>query len=358
MHIGFALYGGLDQQSGGFRYDRRLIEELRAGGDTVEVINLPWRSYPRGLIDNLSPPPLDRPHDEFDVLLQDELAHPSLLRANRRVSCPVVCIVHHLRADEGRPLTPLYRAVERRYLDTVDAAICNSKPTREAVLSTSSLASSAVSTAPPAGDRFDPDITDEAIADRAQSDPFEVVFVGNIEPRKGLDTLVAGLAAVDAPWRLTVVGRATDEEYYSRVQGQSRETGCQERVRFAGRLSDEELAAVLRSGHLMAMPSRHEGFGIVYLEGMGFGLPALATSAGGARDVVDHNETGVLVDPDDRQAITQAVSSLATDRDRLVSMGQMARRRYEAHPDWETTADRVRAFLTTVIESEPMKVGR
>jgi glycosyltransferase involved in cell wall biosynthesis len=348
MRVGLVLYGDLDGQSGGFRYDRRLIEELRAAGDTVEVVDLPWRSYPRGLLDNLSPSVRRRLEGNFDVVLQDELAHPSLLRANRRLSTPIVSVVHHLRADEGGRLAPLYRAVERRYLDTVDAAICNSEATREAAAANGSLPRERTLVAPPAGDRFAPSVTDEAIADRASSDPLDVVFLGNIAPRKGLDTLVGGLARVDAPWRLTVVGRATDASYRSGVDRQVVDAGCADRVRFTGRLSDADLADVLRSGHLLAIPSRHEGFGIAYLEGMAFGLPALATTAGGAADIVTHGENGFLVDPDDTEAVATAVSSVASDRDRLARMGRAARRRFDAHPGWTETAERVRLFLAEV----------
>ena len=346
MHTGLALYGGLDGESGGFRYDRRLVGELRAVGDTVDVISLPRRSYPRGLLDNLSPSVSDRLTGTFDVLLQDELAHPSLVRANHAVSCPVVSIVHHLRADERRRLTPLYRAVERRYLDTVDAAVCNSEATRESVLATSSLSRDRTLVAPPAGDKFAPAVSAAEIDRRAYTDPFQVVFVGNIEPRKGLDTLTAGLTQLESPWQLTVVGRAVDREYRDRVETQLAAAGRADRVTFEGRLPDSELAAVLRSGHVLAMPSRHEGFGIAYLEGMSFGLPALATTAGGATEIVTDGETGVLVPPDDPDAVADALASLATDRDRLARMGRRARRRYDDHPDWSETAERVRTFLT------------
>lgn len=357
MNVGLALYGGLEGRSGGFRYDRRLVEELRAAGDTVDVVALPWRSYPRGLLDNLSPPLPGGLGEEFDVLLQDELAHPSLLRANRQLSCPVVSIVHHLRADEGSRLAPLYRAVERCYLEAVDAAVCNSEATRDAVLSTGSLSPERTLVAPPAGDRFDPSIEPAAIANRARQSPLEVVFVGNLEPRKGLDTLVRGLTRVETPWRLTVVGRETDPGYRERVEREAVAADCADRVVFTGRLSDRDLAAVLRAGHLLAMPSRHEGFGIAYLEGMSFGLPAIATTAGGADEVVTDGETGIVVDPDDPDAVAAAVSSLAADRDRLADMGLAARRRYVAHPDWDETARRVRSFLADTAEAPRSEVA-
>lgn len=347
MRVGLTLYGDLDRRSGGFRYDRRLLDELEAAGDEVEVVSLPWRSYPRGLLDSLSPRVRERLATDVDVMLQDELAHPSLLGHTRRLSYPVVSIVHHLRASEARPLAPLYRRVESRYLSAVDAVVCNSHATRDAVTALGVDSADTV-VAPPAGDRFDPAIGDDRIDRRAREEPLRVVFVGNVTPRKGLDTLVDALALVDTGVHLTVVGRPVDRDYYESVRARASEHGLADRVTFAGELPDDDLAATLQEGHVLAVPSRHEGFGIVYLEGMSFGLPAVAGTAGGATDVVSDGETGILVDPGDSRAVAEALTALATDRDRLARLGTAARERYESHPDWSETATRVRSLLARV----------
>ncbi|MDS0222334.1 glycosyltransferase family 4 protein [Haloarcula sp. S1AR25-5A] len=345
MRVGLTLYGSLDEQSGGFRYDRKLVEGLRAAGDTVELVELPWRAYHRGLLDNGSRSLRQRLDVAVDVMLQDELAHPSLVRTNRTLSYPIVSVVHHLRASEPRRLTPLYRAVERRYLDTVDAAVCNSQTTESVV---TDLGVDRTVVAPPAGDRFDPEISHRDIDERAREDPLRIVFVGNITPRKGLDTLVDGVAAADADIALTVVGSPADGDHVEAVRTNVRERGLSDCVSFAGRLSDDELAATLDASHVLAVPSRYEGFGIVYLEGMSYGLPALASRAGGAGDLVTDGETSALVEPDDPAAIARELERFATDRDRLAAMGRAARDRYEAHPDWAETTARVRRLLADV----------
>jgi glycosyltransferase involved in cell wall biosynthesis len=353
MRIGLTLYGRLDGQSGGFRYDRKLVEGLRAAGDSVRVIELPWRSYPRGLLDNVSPSLRDRLAVDVDVMLQDELAHPSLAWANRDLTYPVVSVVHHLRSSEPRRLSPVYRAVEGQYLATVDGTVCNSQVTRRTVADIGGPPSRRTVVAPPAGDRFDPDVDDAAITDRAGGDPLRVVFVGNVEPRKGLDTLVDGLAGVAEPWTLTVVGEHADADHVRSVRTRAESAGIGDRVDLVGRLSDADLAAVLARGHVLAVPSRYEGFGIVYLEGMSFGLPAVASTAGGAPEVVTDGETGLLVEPDDPAAVADALSRLAGDRDLLARMGRAARRRYEAHPDWEETTTRVRSLLAGLVDGRP-----
>ena len=347
MRVGLALYGSLDERSGGFRYDRKLVEGLREAGDTVEVVELPWRDYHRGLLDNASRTLRERLQVDVDVLLQDELAHPSLVWTNRHLSVPIVSIVHHLRASEQRPLAPLYRAVERRYLATVDGVVCNSEPTRESVTALGVDPATTV-IAPPAGDRWDPDIDADAIARRAHEAPLHVIFVGTLTARKGLDTLVEGVAAAESDVTVTVVGRHADEAYVDRVRQMVDHAGLGDSVDLAGELSTDRLGATLRSSHVLAVPSRYEGFGIVYLEGLSFGLPALASRAGGATDIVTDGETGALVDPDDPEAVARELDRFAADRDRLARMGVAARRRYQRHPDWQEATARIRQFIAGI----------
>ncbi|WP_135852043.1 glycosyltransferase family 4 protein [Halorussus salinus] len=363
MHVGLVVYGDLDATTGGFLYDRKLASALREEGHRVSVVSLPWRDYPRALADALDPRvrrtlrgdrgrggPGDR--DEFDLLVQDELCHPSLVGHNRAVETPIVAVVHHLRASEEWPAwqNRIYRAIERRYLESTDAAVYASAATRRAA---ERLAGERPATvARPAGDRFDPDLTDDAIAARAERDPFEVVFVGNLIPRKGLHVLVEGLARVAGDWRLSVVGSATDRDYAERVREQARNRGVADRIRFEGRLSDSALADRLAASHLLAVPSQFEGYGIVYLEGMGFGLPALASSAGGAPELVTDGEEGFLVVPGDAAAVAESVRTLRDDRATLRAMSLAARRRFERHPGWDESMATARRFLEAVADEQ------
>ncbi|HEX2997152.1 MAG TPA: hypothetical protein VHP14_20185, partial [Anaerolineales bacterium] len=132
MKLGLVIYGSLDTLSGGYLYDRKLVDYLRSKGDSVEIISLPWRNYAAHLTDNLHfrlPPNLD-------ILIQDELNHPSLILANRgKHPYPVVSLVHHLRCSELRPKwqNTFYRLIETKYLHSVDGFIFNSKTTEAAV---------------------------------------------------------------------------------------------------------------------------------------------------------------------------------------------------------------------------------
>ncbi|MEZ4615526.1 MAG: hypothetical protein R2867_08435 [Caldilineaceae bacterium] len=86
MHIGLLIYGSLATVSGGYLYDRKLVHVLQAAGHTTELVTLPWRNYACHLLDNWSLRLFDQLCTaRFDLLLQDELNHPSLAWLNGRL---------------------------------------------------------------------------------------------------------------------------------------------------------------------------------------------------------------------------------------------------------------------------------
>ncbi|WP_281194342.1 glycosyltransferase family 4 protein [Halorubrum sp. F4] len=356
LHVGIVVYGDLDVRSGGFLYDRRLADHLADHGWTVEVVSLPERSYRRSLLTNLVPGLVDR-LERFDVVVEDAYCGPSLFLANRRIGTPVVALVHYLRsAVVGDGVGDrAVRAIERDYLRTADAYVFNSRPTRDAVAELCGVdetrpgwKSSSSVVAPPAGDRLG---TAPALSgDRLTRNPFRVVAVGNVTPRKGIPTLIRGLSLLEEgiDWRLRVVGdTGVAPDHVASLRALADRLEIADRVAFAGRVDDDALREELRSAHVLAVPSRYEPFGIVYLEGMAFGLPAIASANGGASDFVgDHN--GALVSPGDAEAVADAIGPLARDRDHLRRLSEGARETFREHPTWEDTCDRVRRFLATV----------
>lgn len=365
MRLGLIIYGGLDTLSGGYLYDRQLVAHLRSQGDHVEIISLPRRSYARHLVDNFSSTLLGRLQQLcLDILLQDELNHPSLFWLNRclreRVSYPFVSIVHHLRSSEARPAwqNRFYRLVERHYLSGVDGFIFNSRTTRQSVIDClqnhTSLVPSVI--AYPAGDRFKPKINDQAIVERASiPGPLRLLFLGNIIPRKGLHTLLGALSQLPDPqnagsWTLKIIGSLeVDPSYASRIRRFVDHYGLGEKVQFLGVLDDHTLAEQLSSSHVLVVPSSYEGFGIVYLEGMGFGLPAIATSNGAAGEIITSGKDGFIIPAGDESSLANHLQELIQDRQRLQSMSLAARQRYEAQPSWEASMSCARAFLHSLV---------
>jgi glycosyltransferase involved in cell wall biosynthesis len=362
MRVALVLYGNLDFISGGFLYDRMLVDYLKRQGEEVEVVSLPWPSYPRGLLDNLSPALKQRLTSiRADVILQDELAHPSLFWLNRSLQGqgrpPVVAIVHHLRCSEARPpwQNKLYCLVERTYLNSVNALIFNSRTTLKTVEELLGKEKTSV-LAYPGANHLAMSLTREDLAARAsEPGPLRLLFIGNVVPRKGLHTLLEAIARLPREgWQLTVVGSLeVDSAYVQQIRRQLAAAALTGQVEFAGVLEDEELAFRLARSHVLAVPSSYEGFGIVYLEGMAFGLPALATTAGGAREIITPERDGFLVAPRDTKALAKIIKTLADDRDLLLAMSLAAQDRFAAHPTWEDAGKAIHRFLQSLVMRNP-----
>jgi len=112
-----------------------------------------------------------------------------------------------------------------------------------------------------------------------------------------------------------------------------------------GTLESEELAALLARSHLLAVPSSYEGFGIVYLEGMSFGLPAIASTAGGAKEIINPGRDGFLVAPGDIGALAGHLERLMLDRGLLLEMSLAALANFHRHPTWEESLSSIYHFL-------------
>lgn len=354
MRIGLVIYGSLETLTGGYLYDRILVDYLQREGDHVEVFSMPWRSYPRHLIDNFSSRWLERlAQSRLDLLVEDELNHPSLFLLNRRlrpqVPYPIISIVHLLRCREqwSVPARVLYETVERWYFQSVDAFIFNSQDTRHLVREILGREGFGV-VAYPGGDRLGPVLDEGDITTRVRrGGPLRLAFIGNLIPRKGLDGLLTALACVkDASWELSVAGSLEmDRAYTAKMRKTVAAFGLEDRVRLLGLLSKDELAPLLRGSDILAMPFSYEGFGIVYLEAMAQGLPVLASHSGAAGEVVTHGESGYLFEPGDVEGLATLLRRLINDRDALLRLSVAARRRFAEFPTWEQTAANIRAFL-------------
>jgi len=345
MKIGLVIYGSLGTLSGGYMYDRRLVEYLRAQGDTVEIISLPWRNYAAHLIDNFT---FKLPRN-LDILIQDELNHPSLIGANRRPHpYPIISLVHHLRCSELRPKwqNAFYRMIEKKYLQSVDGFIFNSQTTKNVVNGLMDDGKPSVVAYPPT-DRFGDAVDESTIKERGKKKEFSILFLGNLIERKGLHTLLEAIRHLPpSNFQLDVIGSLTSEpKYIKQIQEFITKNHLSSFVFLHGTLNNQPLINKLKSAHVLVVPSSYEGFGIVYLEGMCFGLPAIGTTAGAAGEIIEHGKTGYLIEPNDSQSLANHLAHLASDRDLLRQLSLHARTRYTQQPLWEETAKKIHNFL-------------
>ena len=324
LRIGFIVYGSPDQVSGGYRYDRELAQALETRGHQV-VFRTPAELAP-----------LETLPDRYDLLLLDELCHPSLYRSVGRIPVPSVAVVHHLACDEDLP--PLrrlrHRRMERRFLSAVDSRISNTRATREAVRRLAGSETADWVVYPGREEEGPPAPVGTAAAVRLLS-------VGNLIPRKGIATVLgalrrlAGRGELPAEFVYRIAGdERADPEFAGRLRRLARRGELAGLVEFAGRLSDEELTREFASASLFCLPSAHEGFGIVYLEAMSAGLPVIATRSGGAKELVRHGADGFLVEPGRPGALAKLLRRLLADPELRSATGKAARAAWERWPTW------------------------
>ncbi|HRI86915.1 MAG TPA: glycosyltransferase family 4 protein [Candidatus Hydrogenedentes bacterium] len=167
-----------------------------------------------------------------------------------------------------------------------------------------------------------------------------VLCVGRMIPRKGHLTLVRAWPRVLKQVKnahLLVVGQGPEVSACSRA---AQNMGVRDRITFAGKLGDAEVQALYSLCDVFALPSgtspggHVEGFGLVFAEAHAHGKPVIAGTSGGTPEAVTHDETGLLVPPDDRDALADAIVQVLNDADFAKRLGENGRRRVERELNW------------------------
>lgn len=170
----------------------------------------------------------------------------------------------------------------------------------------------------------------------------KILFVGGLEPRKGLEFLVLSLPEIrrahpDA--KLCVVAktgfRGVDNvEWFEQLADRAR---VQDAVEFHESVSQDELMQLYSDADVVALPSRNEGWGLSLMEAMACERPVVATRVGGIPELVRDGEDGILVEPGDLRGLGDAIIGLLDDPDLRRRMGSSGRKRVEGYT-WEETA--------------------
>jgi glycosyltransferase involved in cell wall biosynthesis len=135
-----------------------------------------------------------------------------------------------------------------------------------------------------------------------------VVSVGRLVRRKNYPALIQAVKALDRQdVELLIVGDGPEREHLKQL---ATSLGVGEQVQFRGFVTEEVKFQLLSNSDLFALPSFHEGFGLVYLEAMSCGLPVIASTDGGQNDFLVDGETGFLIGPDDADGLKAAIKKL------------------------------------------------
>jgi glycosyltransferase involved in cell wall biosynthesis len=352
MRLLFVIYGSLDQISGGYLYDRKVIEYLREQGVGVDLLQLPVLPYLLCPLHALHPP-LRRLFQGpgagggYDCIILDELTHPSVFLsvARREDNCPpVVVLLHHLKSQEriGWFQRIFARNMERRLLSRSDAVVVNSRTTEITVRRLLAV-DVPVYICPPGGDTFsDTPASGLPAEDRGGLLPPErtvrLLITGNIIARKGHDRLIRMLGGLsDLNWELWIVGAAVDARYKRKVDRLTRRLGLEERIRYTSVLSGLALRQQYLDADIFVFPSRYEGFGISLAEAIRAGLPFVAFASGAIPEVTGGQ--GLIVTEGDCESFQAHLRRLISDPACRERAAELSRSLAARLPIWRSTGE-------------------
>ena len=337
MTLGFVVPGRLDQITGGYLYDRRVVEALRAQGRVITVHELPGRFPDADAAARKAAATLLGGLPDGARLCIDGLALPgfdaALPAEARRLA--VIVLVHHALALETGISTDeaaRYAALEAHLLPLCRGVICPS-PASAAAMRGYGVAAERIAVVPPGLDRL------EILPIPRGDGPVRLLSVGTVTPRKGHVLLVEALADLtDLPWRLTIIGSlARDPATARQLRDTIAREGLADRITLAGEYPPGTLGPAYAAADLFVLPSFYEGYGMVFAEAMAHGLPILATTGGAIPQTVP-GSAGILVPPGDRTALATALARLIGDGALRRTLGAGAAATAAALPDWPATA--------------------
>ena len=339
MRIAFLVPGPFSTVSGGYGYDRRLVQGFSELGHEVQVVELAGRhplpdaaaqAAARAALEALQPDA---------ALIIDGLGLPAFapfvdeLEARRAIG-----LIHHPTAIE-----PGFTEEERAELKARESLLF---PRMARLVATSRL------TAARLPGEFGVEAerigvvepgTDPAPRSQGSGGPgCAILSVAVLVPRKGHDVLLRALAKLpDLDWTLTVAGAPRDKVHAQGLVALAEELGITQRVTFAGEVDQQALEALYARADMFALATHWEGYGMAAAEALARGLPVAITAGGAIADLVPA-QAGVVAAPGDVVSLSRAMRRPIFDTALRASMAEAAWKAGQALPRW---TDRAAAFL-------------
>ena len=278
-------------------------------------------------------------------------------RLKHELDLPLVATFHTLarvKADAGDAEPEARDRAEAHVIGCCDA-ICASNPVEaEQLVQFYGAPAERIELVPPGVDHafFSPGDRRGARTALGLDDRPTLLFVGRIQPLKGLAIAVQALAelrATDA--RLVVVGGPSGSDgpdEMARVDALIDHLGVRDRITFVAPQPHHMLSTFYRAADVVVVPSRSESFGLVALEAAACGIPVVAAAVGGLRTLVDDGVTGVLVESRDPSDFARCIDELLEDLDLAVRMGVVAAEQANRYA-WSSTAGRLRRLYADLM---------
>lgn len=334
LRVAWIVYGSLEQISGGYIYDRLVVEELRRLGDHVTVVSLEPGAT--------ALPQLTAA--DFDVVVGDELCFRELLPLFQAGQVPRrVLLIHHLTAWEHPPGEQRVQVLEleRAVMASADACVATSHVTADRLYA--EQLALRVHVAEPGADRLP---RPETAGQEPSGARLRLLFVGNLLRRKRVLELCEAFGNLSTLGvELVLVGAELEPDYVSEVRRCIDRHGVKERVRFLGPLAAEEVAEQLALADALVLPSALEGYGMVLSEALWASVPVIAARVGAAEQLVNRTSAGMLYEPDDDAALGATLTAFVADAELRYRLRRAAWRAAEVLPRWRDTALSLRATL-------------
>lgn len=341
--LAFAVPGDIRTITGGYLYDLNLMTALSRQNMSVRHIEFgqsfphPTAEHMRDALAQLQSLPVTQP------ALIDGLAYGALdTHGLQRVTAPLFALVHHPLALEPGLAPELADAMERRERANLNLArhIFVTSPHTGSILEQNyGVASDRITVVRPGFKR-------PATVTAPKADPPLILSVGLLAERKGHDILLRALAQIaDLDWQADIVGRDHEKGMTARLTDLIQDLGLGGRVRLKGEMSTEALQSAYGRATLFALATRYEGYGIVFGEAMGHGLPIVSTRAGAVPETVG-TQAGLLVPPEDPTAFAAALRQMLCHRQFRQSCASASLRASHALPSWTESAMLVRRAIS------------
>lgn len=365
MRITIDASAAVHARAGTGRYAQELISallEVGAGHQYDICFNRPADASPRPPLDTLSKtvlPFADKPwrmrvaiahllrRSQDHLLPPGDLLHATdhVLPALRRATVFTLHdLTHHFHPETQAPLNRLYlKLMTPRFLAAATMTVTDSDATRRDTLAVYRADPSRVVAVPlGVGRWFSPQPPDvvAAVRSRYRLPTRFVLFVGTLEPRKNVASL---LRALDASPDLVLVIAGRHGWFVRELLAQLARARCRPRVHLLGEVPDQDLPALYSAARVFAYPSLYEGFGLPVLEAMACGTPVVCSNTSSLPEVA--SDAAQFVAPLDASALARALNGLWTDDTVRAEYRERGLRRARAFT-WEAAARQTLAVYT------------
>jgi glycosyltransferase involved in cell wall biosynthesis len=342
----FVAPGNLDSRTGGYIYDRRIVDGLRAIGWTVDL-RLLDESFPRPTSAALAHARnvfADLPEKAVTVVDSLALGAIAEILEYHRSRLRIVALMHlPLAADIGldEGIAARFAAGEERALRAAALVVVTGRATIPLLAGYDMPPSKVVV--------IEPGTDPAALARGSGGGALQLLSVATLNPGKGHAQLLSALAAVPSRnWRLTCAGSVTRHPpTVARTRATIRDLQLEEHVVLAGELDAVALEEQYDRADLFVLASLRETYGMAVAEALAHGIPVVTTATGAAADLVGA-DAGLLVAPGDVQALTDALAQLTTDGDLRLLLAAGARRVRPSLRRWDETITAMAATLESI----------